>query len=102
MDKKKIHQDIEGIEYIPLIYPIQGHIYMGTLNKRQINQIWVFKRMEYDLKRRAVSSAVVVIKIKVDNQNVTGNEEFKHKTRIIKLEKIDYKGNLITVSYQKY
>lgn len=58
--------------------------------------------MEYDLKRRAVSSAVVVIKIKVDNQNVTGNEEFKHKTRIIKLEKIDYKGNLITVSYQKY
>lgn len=30
----------------------------------------------------------------MDNQNVTENEEFRHKIRIIKLEKIDYKGNL--------
>lgn len=60
MDKKKIRQDIQdSIEYIPLIYPIWRNIDIGTINKKQINQIWGFKIMEYDLKRRAVSFAIV-------------------------------------------
>lgn len=60
MDKKKIRQDIQdSIEYIPLIYPIWWNIDIGTINKKQINQIWGFKIMEYDLKRRAVSFAIV-------------------------------------------
>ena len=52
MDKKKICQYIQDIkEYLPLIYPTWRNIYVGTPNKKQINQNWDFETVEYGLKR---------------------------------------------------